>query len=138
MRRLVMSLILSSSLVACSKEAATTSAPPTTATGSATTPAKPMHKDVAKAKAMIAAGATVIDVRSTEEYGAGHVGSATNIPVQQFADRIGEVDKLVGGDKTKPIVVYCAKGGRAHAAQTQLEALGFTNVVNGGGLDDLQ
>ena len=45
--------------------------------------------------------------------------------------------QLVGGDKAKPVVVYCASGARSRKAQQQLEAAGYTNVVNGGGYDDL-
>lgn len=86
---------------------------------------------------MIASGAVVIDVRSTEEYAGPHVERATNIPIDQLATRLGDVEKLTGGDKAKPIVVYCASGNRASKAKTQLEANGYTNVVNGGGYDDL-
>jgi len=95
-------------------------------------------KDPAAARALIAKGATVIDVRTTEEFADGHVPSATNIPVQSFGAHLGDVDKLVGGDKTKPVVLYCGVGARAAKAKTALEAAGYTNVVNGGGLDDLQ
>jgi phage shock protein E len=49
-----------------------------------------------------------------------------------------EVEQLAEGDKTKPIVVYCASGGRAAKAKTQLDAAGYSNVVNGGGVDDLR
>ena len=108
-------------------------------------PAKPEHsssaaidKDPATAKKMIATGATVLDVRTPEEFAGGHVAAAMNLPVDDVAQRIAEVDKLVGGDKTKPVVVYCAKGGRAAKAKQTLEAAGYTNVVNGGGYSDLR
>jgi len=58
------------------------------------------------------------------------------VPIQSFD--VGAVDKLVGGDKTKPVVVYCARGGRAQKAKDQLDAAGYTHVVNGGGYDDLR
>ncbi len=86
---------------------------------------------------MIAAGAVVVDVRTPDEFSEGHLPQATNIPIQDFAQRITEVDKLTGGDKTKPVVVHCAVGGRAAKAKQQLEAAGYTQVVNGGGFDDL-
>jgi phage shock protein E len=35
------------------------------------------------------------------------------------------------------VVVYCAAGRRAAKAKQQLDAAGYTNVVNGGGFDDL-
>ncbi len=116
----------------CSKSAEPTPPPTPTPT------AKAVAKDPAAAKRLIAAGATVIDVRTTDEYTGGHLEKATNIPVQQFADRLAEVDTLVGGDKSKPVVLYCAAGGRAGKAKAQLEAAGYTQVVNGGGFDDLR
>jgi phage shock protein E len=108
-------------------------------------PAKSQHnasavvdKDPAAARKLIATGATVLDVRTPEEFADGHLPSATNLPVADVAQRIAEVDKLVGGDKAKPVVVYCAKGGRAEQAKQALEAAGYTNVVNGGGFADLR
>ena len=95
-----------------------------------------MHKDPAQAKQLIAQGATVLDVRSPDEYAGGHLPQATNVPIQSFD--VAAVDKLVGGDKSKPIVTYCAKGGRAQKAKDALEAAGYTHVVNGGGYDDLR
>jgi phage shock protein E len=46
--------------------------------------------------------------------------------------------KLTSGDKSKPIVVYCAAGSRAAKAKRTLESAGYTQVVNGGGLDELR
>jgi rhodanese-related sulfurtransferase len=125
-----LALLLALSLAACSK-----SEPPPPPP--APTTAKPA-KDPEAAKKMIAAGAVVVDVRTPQEFGEGHLPQATNIPIQDFAQRIAEVDKLTGGDKTKPVVVHCATGNRSGKAKQQLEAAGYTQVVNGGGLDDLQ
>ena len=94
-----------------------------------------VHKDPAQAKQLIAQGATVLDVRTPDEFKDAHLPQATNMPIQGFDP--AAVAKLVGGDKTKPIVVYCAKGGRAQKAKDQLDAAGYTHVVNGGGYDDL-
>jgi rhodanese-related sulfurtransferase len=94
-----------------------------------------VQKDPVTAKQLIAQGATVLDVRSPDEFAGGHLPQATNMPVQSLDP--AAVDKLVGGDKTKPVVVYCAKGGRAQKAKDKLEAAGYTHVVNGGGYDDL-
>jgi rhodanese-related sulfurtransferase len=96
------------------------------------------NKDPATARKLIAGGALVLDVRTPDEYAGGHVPNATNVPVQDVAQRIAEVDNLVGGDKAKPVVVYCAAGRRAAKAKQALEAAGYTNVVNGGGFDDLR
>ena len=129
-----MLIILGLALASCSKSEPAKSEP-----------AKPEHssapvvnKDPATARKLIASGATVLDVRTPEEYADGHLPSATNLPVEDVAQRIADVDKLVGGDKTKPVVVYCSKGGRAAKAKQALDAAGYTNVVNGGGFSDLR
>lgn len=75
-----------------------------------------------------------IDVRSAEEYASGHVSSAVNIPHTEIAARIGEVTT----DKDALIYVYCRSGRRSGFALDVLEAAGYTNVVNAGGLEDAQ
>jgi rhodanese-related sulfurtransferase len=95
----------------------------------------PVQKDPTAAKQLIAQGATVLDVRNPDEYAGGHLPQATNLPINSLD--VAAVDKLTGGDKSKPVVVYCAKGGRAQKAKDKLEAAGYTHVVNGGGYDDL-
>ncbi len=103
----------------------------------AAAPAKP-SKDPEAARAAIAKGAIVIDVRTPEEYATDHLPQATNIPVQELGARLDEVERTTGGDRSKSIVVYCAAGSRAAKARTLLEGAGYTNVINGGGLDDLR
>lgn len=98
----------------------------------------PAGKDPAAARAMIARGAVVIDVRTADEYGGGHLPNATNIAVAEIAGKLGDVEKLVGGDKSKEIVLYCAAGSRAAKAKKVLEEAGYQHVVNGGGYDDLR
>lgn len=95
-------------------------------------------QDPATARSLIASGAVVIDVRTADEFATGHLAMAVNLPVGELPGRLAEVDRLVGGDRTRPIVVYCAAGSRAARARTALEAAGYTNVVNGGGIDDLR
>ena len=95
-------------------------------------------RDPAAARARIATGAVVIDVRTPGEFAEGHLPQAVNIPVEELATRTGEVAALAGGDKARPVVVYCASGNRARGAVTMLSAAGHADVVNGGGLDDLQ
>jgi rhodanese-related sulfurtransferase len=112
---------------------------PATAPKPAQDPATaPKSQDPATARQLIAAGAVVLDVRTADEYADGHVPSATNVPVQEVTPRLSEIEKLVGGDKTKPVVVYCAAGTRAAKAKKELEAAGYTHVVNGGGFDDVK
>lgn len=95
-------------------------------------------KDPATARSLIASGAVVIDVRTADEFADRHLAMAVNLPVDELPGRLAEVDRLVGGDRTRPIVVYCAAGTRAARAKAQLEAAGYTNVVNGGGFEDLR
>jgi phage shock protein E len=128
-----LTLVLALSLVSCSKK----SEPPPPQPAAAETKAAASAKDPEAAKQLIASGAVVIDVRTADEYGDGHLPNATNIPVQDVPARMSEIDKLVGGDKSKPVVVYCAAGGRAAKAKAALDAAGYTHVVNGGGYDDL-
>jgi rhodanese-related sulfurtransferase len=90
------------------------------------------------ARTLIAEGAVVLDVRTPEEFTADHLKQATNIPIEEFAQRIAEVDQLTGGDKTRPLVVYCASGKRSSKAKQQLEAAGYVRVVNGGSIDEVR
>lgn len=129
--RMWRSAVVAVALLACSKSE---QAPQPTPAAQA--PAKTI--DPQRARDLIAKGAVVVDVRTPGEFADGHLASATNIPVQDFATRIAEVDKLVAGDRTRPVVVYCAAGKRAAKAKAQLDAGGYTQVVNGGGYDDLR
>lgn len=76
----------------------------------------------------------VVDVRSKAEWDSGHVEQAVHIPHTEIGERISEVTN----DKNAKIVVYCRVGGRAKIAKEKLEELGFTNVENGGGFDDVK
>lgn len=76
--------------------------------------------------------ATVVDVRTPAEFAAGHHPRAINIPVDQVQSRLAEF-----GDKSKPVVVYCASGSRSGHAKRLLEAAGFRDVTNAGGFYNL-
>jgi rhodanese-related sulfurtransferase len=78
--------------------------------------------------ARIAAGDAplVLDVRTPEEYAAGHVPGAVNIPHDQLAGRLGEL----GVPKSGEIVVHCEVGRRAEAAEAVLHEAGYTNVLD--------
>jgi phage shock protein E len=82
--------------------------------------------------------AAVIDVRTPDEHaGDGHLQGDHNIPVQEIEARVSDVAALVGGDKSKPVVVYCRSGARSSRARGILEKAGFTNVVDAGGYSGL-
>jgi rhodanese-related sulfurtransferase len=67
----------------------------------------------------------VVDVRTPEEFSAGHVPKAINIPYDQIADRKGE---LGVEDLDREIVVYCESGRRAAEAESALRRAGFSGV----------
>lgn len=79
-------------------------------------------------------GEVWIDVRSVEEYGAGHIPGHPNIPHEDIAARIGEVTT----DKNAPIRLYCRSGRRSGLAEESLKQLGYTNVSNAGGIEDVR
>ena len=96
--------------------------------------ARPDADEKKAARAQIARGALVIDVRTGPEFASGHHAAATNIPVQELEQRLGEL----GPDKARPIVVYCRSGNRSGTAKKILAGAGFTNILNGGSLGDVQ
>lgn len=132
MLRTVAILVLA--LVGCSQKHESTPEPPA---GSAAQ-ARTTRKDPEAARRLIASGAVVLDVRTPEEFAEGHLDRAVNIPVSEIEARLSEIDKLVGADKSRPVVTYCGSGARSAKAMQALERAGYTNVVNGGGYDDLQ
>ena len=76
-------------------------------------------------------GAVLIDVRSAEEFASGALPGATLIPHDDIAARITDVVP----DKNAPIVLYCRSGRRSSIAQDELQALGYTQVINAGGYE---
>lgn len=68
----------------------------------------------------------VLDVRTPEEFAAGHVPGAVNIPHDQLPNRIAEITNA----KNKDVVVYCRSGKRAAMAQDTLAAHGFKRVLH--------
>lgn len=80
----------------------------------------------------IKSGAMVVDVRSTDEFEETHYSNAVNISVEQVQSRLAEF-----GDKSKPVIVYCASGSRSAYAARILKMAGYTDVINAGGLDDM-
>jgi rhodanese-related sulfurtransferase len=76
---------------------------------------------------MINRGKTaIIDVRSADEFAAGHMRDAKNIPLADLGNRIGELDKA----KAKTVVVVCQSGARSDKAARQLAGAGFDEVYS--------
>ena len=73
----------------------------------------------------------VVDVRTPDEFAAGHLAGAVNIDVEG-ADFAGAVSAL---DKAGNYVLYCHSGRRAGIALDTMTGLGFKNLTNAGGID---
>ncbi len=76
---------------------------------------------------------TWIDVRTLDEFNAGHIAGAAHIPYEEIAVRIGEITT----DKNAVIHLYCRSGNRSGIAQQTLQSMGFKNAVNEGGYEAL-
>jgi len=72
----------------------------------------------------------VLDVREPEQFAAGHLRDARNIPLKELAQRVGELDKFKG----KNVIVVCQSGTQTAKAEGILKKAGFTEVygLNGG------
>lgn len=90
-------------------------------------------KDAKTAWNKIDSGALIVDVRTAEEFAAGHLKNAINIPFQSIT--IG-LEKL-NISKDKSIVVYCRSGSRSGVANDTLIKEGYSNTYNGGGYKKL-
>jgi phage shock protein E len=73
----------------------------------------------------------VVDVRTAEEYSAGHLDGAVNVNLQsgRFESEIAEYDPEA------EYVVYCRTGSRSAQAVATMEAAGFDDVTDAGGID---
>lgn len=83
------------------------------------------------ANAEVPADAVWIDVRTPGEYNQGHLEQAVLIPFDGI--EVGATRLQLAKDA--PIYLYCAVGGRAEQAKQRLEAQGYSNVTNVGGLE---
>ncbi|MBV1756544.1 MAG: rhodanese-like domain-containing protein [Dethiosulfatibacter sp.] len=87
-----------------------------------------------KAKEIIDTGADIliVDVRTEEEFKQGHIPNAILIPDTQIRDLAA--DMLVDLDQT--ILIYCRSGNRSRTASKILIDMGYTNVMDFGGILD--
>ena len=74
-------------------------------------------------------GAVLLDVRTPEEYGNGHVAGSRNLPLQTIMQVEDEIP-----EKDTPVFVYCQSGGRSRRAAAFMEKIGYSNVKNIGGV----
>ena len=74
----------------------------------------------------------ILDVRSQEEYDEKHIPGAVLVP----NETIGTKDIPELPDKDQMILVYCRSGNRSKQAAEKLAALGYTNIIEFGGIND--
>lgn len=77
----------------------------------------------------------LVDVRTRAEYDTGHVEGAVNVPVENIM--AGNLGVLAGVPKDTPLQLYCRSGARASYARQFLQSVGFSDVVNLGGMQDV-
>lgn len=76
----------------------------------------------------------LIDVRTADEFAAGALPGAEQIDFEQIASRIS----AIAPDKDTPIILYCRSGRRSGIAEENLRAMGYSNLINGGGYEELK
>ncbi len=89
-------------------------------TACATTPAVELGEDT-----------VIVDVRTPEEYAAGHLEGAVNVNLQSGAFEQEITDLPVDGE----YVVYCRSGSRSAQAVEIMTEVGFDDVTDAGGID---
>ena len=77
-------------------------------------------------------GYIILDVRRPDEFAAGHIPNAINVPNETIGT--AEIPELP--DKDQLIMVYCRSGRRSKEASEKLVKLGYTNIVEFGGILD--
>jgi len=76
---------------------------------------------------LMSEGATIVDVRTKNEYQQGHIKGSINIPLNNLSNHYQKLKK------DKPVITCCASGMRSASAKNLLKSNGFTDVHNGGG-----
>lgn len=74
----------------------------------------------------------ILDVRRADEFANGHIPGAVNVPNES----IGAETPAELPDKEQIIYVYCRSGNRSRQASEKLAALGYTNIIEFGGILD--
>ena len=74
----------------------------------------------------------ILDVRRPDEYAEGHIPGAINVPNEEIAT--AEISEFP--DKSQMILVYCRSGRRSKEASEKLVKLGYTNIVEFGGIQE--
>ena len=75
-------------------------------------------------------GAMIVDVRTDREWHAGHLATAVHLPLQNISKDIHHIVD----DKQQKIYLYCRSGNRSGKAVKILQSLGYSHVINAGGI----
>jgi rhodanese-related sulfurtransferase len=97
-------------------------------------PAETQYRKITaeEAEKLIAANdAIILDVRTSEEFGEGHIDGAILLPYTEIGRAAGMFD-----DKEQVIIVYCRAGRRSEIAARELIRMGFTRVYDVGAMED--
>lgn len=76
--------------------------------------------------------ATIVDVRTPEEFKSSHYPGAINIPLDEVPQCLEEFRQTL-----QPLILYCRSGNRSGMAVSILKQAGINNVYNGGSLTDV-
>ncbi len=98
---------------------------PPPASEAAVAPAQATRVSSGEAKRLVTEGASLLDVRTPEEFAAGHLDGATNFPLQRL--EAGEAPAI---ERDRPVIVYCHTGRRSAKSAAALLKLGFTQVYD--------
>ena len=83
-------------------------------------------------KELLKNNATIVDVRTKNEYQGGHIKGSINIPLDTLSSQLAKLKK------DKVIITCCASGMRSASAKSILNSKGYPAVYNGGGWVSLQ
>lgn len=100
-----------------------------TALPAAKLPPKIAYAELAALLANPASTLLLLDVRTAEEFRSGHIQGAVLAPYDQLEASFSEKDR------GRPIVVYCRSGRRSAIAKATLEAMGYGNISDFGGIN---
>lgn len=79
---------------------------------------------ISEVRSLVESGAHIVDVRRKEEYEAGHIKGAHNIPLEELRQRVGEIPKDV------PVYLHCRSSQRSYYAYCCLRGNGYRNITN--------
>ena len=76
----------------------------------------------------------IVDIRTSQEFDSGHIENAINIDNNLIQKANQPLAQLPDTDQT--IFIYCRSGNRSSQAAKKLESLGYTSIIDFGGIQD--